>query len=490
MGTKGPVLANLPKGTEVLNNSDTNDFIGINSYADGTGVDNLEIKDLTVNGDLTVKGNENVSGDLNADSKYDSVIDETKVYQLEEQFENYLDQIVRERENTQRILEDNYKRNNYKIPVLSEYEKLANQAIDATERASYKMLRDIYSRNDEAMNYKQLANNAAKKYNEALYNMGLAIEQGADTEVIQAWADIVDKTKDQMIQYEEAIQSSLDATLQAFQDFADEADNIYTNIKDNLDADYENGWLGEKTSSNYYNPLKEAADERVKNISDAYNGALQSAINQYLELGFDIEVATSKAMDEEAVKALEKSRKNAIRERTQIDLDQNNDRIANYERANQKIEEQLGYNSNLSDVQFREVYADSLANTRRMISEDRRALKNIENMSPEDQKALIDRMNQNTKGLIDITSTYIDNILNRSKRLTDASVNERDKKLSVGGITTYDKNGKSIFEKNIEDFKEEGEAIAQAIADTRYILTQEAKYNGLTDEDKIEEYIK
>ena len=194
-------------------------------------------------------------------------------------------------------------------------------------------------------------------------------------------------------------------------------------------------------------------------------------------------------MEEEGVKALAKERKNAVRERTQIELDQNNDRIANYERANQKIDEQLGYNSNLSDTQFREVYADTLANTRRMISEDRRALKNIENMSPEDQKALIDRMNQNTKGLIDITSTYIDNFLNRSKRLTDASVNERDKKLSVGGITTYDKNGKSIFEKNIEDFKEEGEAIAQAIADTRYILTQEAKYNGLTDEDEIEEYI-
>ena len=121
VGTNGPVITNLPKGTEVLNNTDTNEFMGINSYANGTGIDNLEIEDLTVNGDLTVEGNEHVSGDLNTDGKYGSVIDEKKVSEYAESFENYLDQITGERENTQRILEDNYKRNNYKIPVLSEY---------------------------------------------------------------------------------------------------------------------------------------------------------------------------------------------------------------------------------------------------------------------------------------------------------------------------------------------------------------------------------
>ena len=490
MGTHGPVLTNLPKGTEVLNNTDTNEFIGVNSYADGTGVDNLKIKDLTVTGDLTVEGNENISGDLNAeDSKYDSVIDETKVSQYTENFENMLDQITGERESTQRILEETYKKNNYKIPVLSEYERLANQAIDPTTRYSYKLNRDLYSRDDEISNYKMLANDASKKYNEALYNMGLAIEQGADVEVVKAWSEIVNKYKDQMIEAEQAIENSLDATMQAFQTFADEVNGIYNNIKENFDADYENGWLGEKTNSNYYNPLIEAADERIKGLEKAYNGALQSAINTYLELGYNLEVATSKAMEEEEVIALNKERKSAVRERTQIELDRTNDRVANYERVNQKIEEQLGYNTNLSDSQFRDVYNDKTANIRRMISEDNRALKNIENMSPEDQKALIDRLNKNSKELIDAQSAYIDNILNNAKRLTDASVNERDKKLSVGGITTYDENGKSIFEKNIEDFKEEGEAIAQAIVDTRVNLTAEAKRMGITDEDEIEEYI-
>ena len=569
VGTNGPVIADLPKGTEVLNNSDTEDVIKskgsleIKNYALGTVGDYLfnqpkgtfdrvfdniwdylvgnekkdrittkdatkiladrfpvyitmDVKKENIKNKPTDEGNETRSyssaieentkaiedntketqhntetkkEETKDDKKYESAIDKTKLENYKKEFNDILDTVTRQREEIQRTLTDEYYRNLHKIPILSELEKLRDQTTDLTTRASYNALISTYSTDEKGMDFRQLFNQEKKKNDEARKRLGEAIANGESVEVIQAWSDVFAQTQDNMEKALKSIEESLDNTVAAFTTFGDEAERIYNNTKDRLNTDYENGWLGEKTNSNYYNPLIEAADEYVSSTQKAYNGALQTAISEYVIQGKSIEEATLLAKNREDIKDLEKESKSAVRERTQIELDRTNDRVANYERANQKIEEQLGYNTNLSDSQFRDVYNDKTANIRRMISEDNRALKNIENMSPEDQKALIDRLNKNSKELIDAQSAYIDNILNNAKRLTDASVNERDKKLSVGGITTYDENGKSIFEKNIEDFKEEEEAIAQAIVDTRVNLTAEAKRMGITDEDEIEEYI-
>lgn len=455
MGTHGPVLANLPKGTEVLNNTDTNEFIGVDSYADGTGENNY------------------------------SLMDETLVSKYKAKFESMLDAILGVKETTWQTLEDRYLRISYKRPVTEEYQKLENQAADPTTRASYKMIRNLYATDSDVQDYKKLSLDASKKYKEALSQMEEAILRGESLEIIEAWSKIVDDTKAQLENAEESIQAALDSAMQAYSTFAEKVAEIFNNTKENLDLDYENGILGEKTNRNYYNPLREAGEKQINDLQKAYNGALQTAINRFLELGHSAEVAYSKAMENETVIKLGKDVKNAYSARKQIEIDYNNDIIDEYERANTKIEEQLGYNDNLSNEQFRDVYSDTQRNYRRMIKENKRFLEETENLSPEEQKAAIDKINADTKALITTTSDYINNVLNNSKKLVDASINERDKKLAVGGINA----GTHIFTSNISDYEDEADAIAQAIADTRYNLEQEARYNGLTNEDDIEEYI-
>lgn len=458
MGTEGPVLANLPKGTEVLNNSDTKKMININSYADGT--------------------------DTKVEKK-----EEEKKEKTEEEYKKgwteYLDDLLKVDERTVALLTENFNKNNEKIPHLNELSNLEKSIYDPVVRGSYQREIELYGQKDDIDYYKKLSDNAKELRNEAMYNLRLAIEKGASLTELQALENIAEKAQEEFEKNEQAIESSVKSLTEAFTNFAEKINDVYENIKTNLDFSYNNGLIGEKTNDNYYNILRVYSENRVKDLNKNLEDAIKRITDAYIEIGYSTEVAYSKAMESSEIMNIKRDRDQAINDRKQIEIDANQNAIAKYERANSRIEERLGYNSDLLDTQFGEVFETRMKNTKSMIEEDKRFLAENENLSYEQRNEIIDRINTNTKAMITDTSNLINNILNNSKKRVEASVNEREKQLSVGGI----RNSEKIYTKNIKDFEKEAEAIVQALADTKSKLREEAILNGLTNEKDIEEYI-
>ena len=458
MGTEGPVLANLPKGTEVLNNSDTKKMINISSYADGT--------------------------DPNVEKK-----EEEKKEKTEEEYKKgwteYLDDLLKVDERTVALLTENFNKNNEKIPHLNELSNLEKSIYDPVIRGSYQREIELYGQKDDIDYYKKLSDNAKELRNEAMSNLRLAIEKGASLTELQALENIAEKAQEEFEKNEQAIENSVKSLTEAFTNFAEKINDVYENVKTNLDFSYDNGLIGEKTNDNYYNILRVYSENRVKDLNKNLEDAIKRITDAYIEIGYSTEVAYSKAMESSEIMNIKRDRDQAINDRKQIEIDANQNAIAKYERANSRIEERLGYNSDLLDTQFGEVFETRMKNTKSMIEEDKRFLAENENLSYEQRNEIIDRINTNTKAMITDTSNLINNILNNSKKRVEASVNEREKQLSVGGI----RNSEKIYTKNIKDFEKEAEAIVQALADTKSKLREEAILNGLTNEKDIEEYI-
>ncbi len=247
--------------------------------------------------------------------------------------------------------------------------------------------------------------------------------------------------------YEKDIEDKVRSLIEAFSNFAQKINDIYENIQTDLDFSYDNGFIGEKTNDNYYDILRVYSQKRVEDIDKNYKEAIKRTVAAYIEKGYSADVAYAKTMESKEIIDLKKGRNQAINERKQVEMDANSNIIAKYERSNKKLEERLAYNNDLLDSQFGEVFETRMKNAKSMIEEDKRFLEETENLSYEQRNEIIDRINTNTKTMIDDTSNLINNRLKNSQKRADASVNKREKQLSVGGM----ENSENIYKENIKD---------------------------------------
>ena len=324
VGENGPVIKDLPQGTEVLTTAQTKQlFKNIPHYDKGTE----GYKETRYTDELTEIKDHNEYKIINPATLEELGLSETHYYDFNS-MENFglvkdeiVDQAKQWREETEEFINDKIQepmnsiateRANtmiFKKPTAEEFRELSYESKDTVDKTRYLSLEKRYL-NDQELGFILAEGHEWKDAQQALiekYNKRK--DEGASEEELSIIYEQIMKLDD-----------SINASIQASEEWLKQqiesitaTKNLIKSLNDHtnaiLDSKYNLGIIGEKTDANYYDiKLKNNEEDQIE-ARNAYQSALDEAIGYYLkqyeDKGITYEQAKQYALENDEVRALE-----------------------------------------------------------------------------------------------------------------------------------------------------------------------------------------
>ena len=314
VGEDGPVIKDIPVGTQVLTTSQTKSlFNNISSYAEGASINKEDIKEAVK--EAVKEGTE------------EGIASSEEIAEIRQKAQDLIDTVSKPfEEQAKKIQVDKLNKDLYKKPIIELYEYMDDTTTDYVERiqnkamlAMYKKEGDLDTLYQEAKLYKDQQQALLDEYHDA-------VNRGESTEFLS-------KLKDSILELDDAIKS-VDSEIQSWVDemisYSTQALEAFrakiNHEQEMLDFDYNLGVIGKKTDENYYNVRSENREELKRQSEKHIDSVVNTIVRQALSEGASVEAAYNKAYNSEEYR-------NAIKEYYQLieaEKQDREDKLASY----------------------------------------------------------------------------------------------------------------------------------------------------------------